>query len=74
MKVISVTRLISGNNHDNLSATAEVEEGESLVEVGKSLDMVLKATLNDIEEEEQKRARHVWGKNAPEELEDDIPF
>ena len=53
MKIISISRTISGNNFDNISATANLDDGEDPTEAAKALDATLHAMLNDIHEQDR---------------------
>lgn len=50
MKIKSITRTISGDNYDNISATAEIEEGEDCIAVASELDGKVRTMLKVINE------------------------
>jgi len=50
MQIIQISRTISGNNFDNLSATAEITRRESLYDCATALDKQLKKALSAIQE------------------------
>jgi len=48
MEIKTISRTISGNSYDNFSATAELDEGENIIEAFKKLDTALRQSLNEI--------------------------
>ena len=54
MKIKTISRTISGNNFDNLSCTAELEEGDKLADCAKSLDSQLREALSEISEHREE--------------------
>ena len=48
MKITVITRTISGDSYDNISATAILDENENVIEAIKALDMTLKEGLAEI--------------------------
>ena len=61
MKVISITRVISGPSYDNISATATIDENEDIITASKELDAILRHALEEI-------ANQVLSKVADSEL------
>lgn len=57
MKIIEITRTISGNHWDNVSARAVTEEGENPNKVIVSLDEILRKGLKTISDNESERER-----------------
>ena len=55
MKVTEVSRTISGGDYDNISATAKIEDGDSITSVAKKLDTELRETLEKIQKDETER-------------------
>ena len=83
MKITTITRLISGYDHDNVSATAELNEGENVIEAFKELHNSLTQALTEINLSQQVREDQAREKgNTISLLEDalkyakdrDIPF
>jgi len=50
MKLIEVSRTVSGGNYSNVSAKAQVEEGDTVEKVALELDKQLRVALNKIDE------------------------
>lgn len=50
MKIKSISRTISGYNHDNFSATADLEDGEDPIEAAKELNMAVEKMLHEARE------------------------
>lgn len=48
MKIISITRVISGPSYDNISATATLDKNEDVIKASKELDTILKQALDEI--------------------------
>ena len=69
MKIIEMTRTISGHNFDNLSAKAILDEGDDPMEVGLKLDNQLQTIMEKIIDTSLSTAANTTAND-----EDDIPF
>ena len=59
MKVIEISRTISGNNYDNLSAKAIIGEDENVVTCALVLDGTLKKALEAIYDKDHAEQRKI---------------
>jgi hypothetical protein len=59
MKIFEISRTISGNNYDNLSAKALVEDGESVVTCALVLDGTLKKAMEAIYDKDHAEQRKI---------------
>jgi len=71
MVITTLSRTISGTNYDNLSVTANLEDGDNPIEKAKELDAMLRKMMDEISaqretqrKQEQERSRTI----------DEIPF
>ena len=53
MEIKTISRTISGNNYDNFSATAELDESDGLPEAFKRLDSSLRKAMKEVYENQE---------------------
>lgn len=71
MKITEITRTISGFNYSNISAKATIEDGEDVTIASLKLDDILKKTIKEIEDRDNKRLEAEGEKRKAERILED---
>jgi hypothetical protein len=76
MKITEISRTVSGQNYDNLRATAQLVDEDDPIKAMLELDQILKMALDEIERREAIDPPILYGRSmevAGGDREDDIP-
>ncbi len=78
MKITTLSRTISGTNYDNLSVTANLEDGDNPIEKAKELDAMLRKMMGEINAQRETQRRQEQERSRTIDLlsraDDGIPF
>jgi|GEM_PF-4950494 len=68
MKIATLSRTISGLHFDNLSITANLEDGDNPMEKAKELDAILRKMMGEINAQQDEHIRRERDRNETIDL------